>query len=142
MPPETKQVTLSWREGMRFEGGELGGPLLVIDADNLVAPGPMTTLLLAAAACSGADVVSILTKMRVRLAELWIEASGVRREEEPRRYLAIHLTFHLRGDGLDRGKATRAVDLSLQKYCSVVNSLAPDIRITSDIEVSDGPAPS
>jgi putative redox protein len=42
----------------------------------------------------------------------------------------MHLEYHLRGDGLDEAKARRAIELSITKYCSVVHSLAPDIRIT------------
>ncbi len=103
---------------------------MVIDGDGAVAPGPMLTLLLAAAACSGSDVVSILEKMRVGLHELRIEVSGERREAEPRRYIAIHLEYHVRGDGLDEAKARRAVELSIEKYCSVLHSLAADLRIT------------
>jgi putative redox protein len=90
----------------------------------------MLTLLLAAASCSGSDVVVVLQKMRVQLRQLRIEVTGVRREQEPRRYTAIHFDYHLAGEGLDRTKATRAIDLSLEKYCSVVHSLAPDIAIT------------
>jgi len=130
MTVDTKGVTLAWQEGLVFRGGEPGGPAITIDGDNAVAPGPMLTLLLAAAACTGADVVAILEKMRVTLRELRIDASGVRREEEPRRYTAIHLHYHIRGEGLDEAKARRAVELSITKYCSVVHSLAPDIRVT------------
>ena len=130
MTVETKGVTLAWQEGLVFRGGEPGGPAITIDGDNAVAPGPMLTLLLAAAACTGADVVAILEKMRVTLRELRIDASGVRREEEPRRYTAIHLQYHIRGEGLDEAKARRAIELSITKYCSVVHSLAPDIRLT------------
>lgn len=135
MTQETKLVTLAWREGLRFEGGEPGGPVSVIDGDNRLAPGPMLNLLLAAAACSGADVVSILQKMRVRLQRLRIEAAGTRREAEPRRYLAIHLTYHLEGEGLDEAKARRAVQLSIDKYCSVIHSLASDLRVTYDLHL-------
>jgi putative redox protein len=130
MTIETKRVSLTWQERLVFRGGEPGGPQATIDGDNTTAPGPMLTLLLAAASCTGADVVVILEKMRITLRELRIEASGVRREQEPRRYTGIHLEYHLRGDGLDEGKARRAIDLSITKYCSVVNSLAPDIRVT------------
>jgi putative redox protein len=130
MTVDTKGVTLAWQEGLVFRGGEPGGPAITIDGDNAVAPGPMLTLLLAAAACTGADVVAILEKMRVTLRELRIDASGVRREEEPRRYTAIHLQYHIRGEGLDEAKARRAIELSITKYCSVVHSLAPDIRVT------------
>ncbi len=130
MTKETKRVALTWSDGLVFRGGEPGGPQTVIDGDNAAAPGPMLTLLLAGASCTGADVVSILEKMRVKVLELRIDASGERREEEPRRYTAIHLDYHLRGDGLDEAKASRAIDLSIRKYCSVLHSLAPDIRIT------------
>lgn len=135
MTAETKRVALSWTGGMVFKGGERGGPEVVIDADNDTAPGPMLMLLLAAASCSGADVVSILEKMRVKLAELRIDASGERREKDPRRYVALHLEYHVRGEGLDEAKARRAVELSIEKYCSVLHSLAPDIRITHGLSL-------
>ncbi len=127
---ETKRVVLTWQEGLRFTGGAPEGPSTIIDGENVAGPGPMLTLLLAAASCSGSDVVGILQKMRVQLRRLRIDVTGVRREQEPRRYTAIHFDYHMGGEGLDQAKATRAIDLSLEKYCSVVHSLAPDIAIT------------
>jgi putative redox protein len=130
MARETKRATLNWQQGLRFTGSEPGGPAITVDGDNVVGPGPMLTLLLAAAACSGSDVVLILEKMRVNLRDLRIEIVGTRREEDPRRYVAIHLDYRLGGDGIDPVKARRAIDLSLEKYCSVIHSLAPDIAVT------------
>jgi putative redox protein len=127
---ETKRVVLTWQDGLRFTGGAPEGPSTTIDGENVAAPGPMLTLLLAAASCSGSDVVAILQKMRVQLRELRIDVTGVRREQDPRRYTAIHFDYRLGGGGLDQAKATRAIDLSLEKYCSVIHSLAPDIAIT------------
>lgn len=133
---ETKRVSLRWETGLRFVGGAPEGPVTGIDGDNAAAPGPMLTLLLAAASCSGSDVVIILKKMRIELQDLRIEVSGQRREQEPRRYTAIHLDYHIAGKGLDQDKATRAVDLSVKKYCSVIHSLAPDIAITYAVNVA------
>jgi len=130
MTVETKRITLSWERQLVFRGWAPGVPQIVIDSDNAAGPGPMLTLLLAAAGCSGSDVVVILEKMRVALRELRIEVRGKRREEQPRRYTDIHLDFHLSGDGLDETRARRAIDLSLEKYCSVIASLASDIKIT------------
>jgi putative redox protein len=130
MAAETKKVTLTWEQGLRFSGGSPGGPSVTVDGDNEVAPGPMTTLLLAAAACTGADVVSILQKMRVAFTGLSIEVAGVRREQEPRRYVSIHLEYRVAGTDLDPAKIRRAVDLSLEKYCSVIHSLASDMAVT------------
>ncbi len=130
MTAETKRVTLAWERGLVFRGEAAGVPAVVIDGDNAAGPGPMLNLLLAAGACTGSDVVAILEKMRVVLRELRIEVSGVRRESEPRRYTSIHFDFRVAGEGVDETRARRAIDLSLEKYCSVVASLAPDIKIT------------
>jgi putative redox protein len=135
VPRETKRATLTWQQGLRFSASGSDSPAIVVDGDNGAGPGPMMTLLLAAGACSGSDVVVILEKMRVKLDELKIEIQGIRREEEPRRYVAIHFDYLIRGKGLDSVKARRAIDLSLEKYCSVVHSLAPDIAITYALSV-------
>ena len=133
--PETKHATLRWLDGMRFEGGEPGGPQVVVDADNATAPGPMLQLLLAAASCAGADVVSILKKMQVGLESLEVRMDGRRRAEHPKRYTAIHYTWIIKGAGLDEVKARRAIDLSMEKYCSVLHSLAPDIATSYDLRL-------
>jgi len=127
---ETKKITLAWQQGLSFAGGESDGPTIIIDGDNAAGPGPMLTLLLAATSCTGSDVVVILKKMQVPFTGLSIEASGVRRETDPRRYTALHLEYRIIGSGIDAAKARRAIDLSLEKYCSVIHSLAPDIAIT------------
>jgi putative redox protein len=132
MPKETK-ATLTWQRGQEFDGNSETALPIHMDGTNRAAPSPMALLLLAAGSCTGADIVSILEKMRVGLVRLQIDVSGTRRDEEPRRYIAIHLTYHLSGTGLDETKARRAIDLSIEKYCSVIHSLAPDIPITYDL---------
>jgi len=132
---ETKRVAVVWEGAMRFRGGEPGGPTSLVDADNAEAPGPTLMLLMAAAACSGADVVSILERMRAGLESLRIDVVGLRREEVPRRFASIRFDFHLRGAGLDEAKARHAIDLSLEKYCSVVHSLAPDITVEYELHL-------
>lgn len=130
---EIKRVSLTWQDALRFSGGEDGKPAILIDGDNAQGPGPMATLLLAVAGCTGSDVVIVLKKKRVDLKEFRLDVAGTRREDEPRRYVAIHLTYTLGGGGLDETKARRAIDLSIEKYCSVIHSLAPDIRVTYDL---------
>jgi len=135
----TRAVRLDWTgTALRFMGGgtEPDTPTVEIDGDNETAPGPMLQLLLAAAGCAGADVVAILQKMRVGLEQLSIDVTGVRRDEHPKRYTHVKFTFRISGRGLDEGKAERAVALSLQKYCSVVHSLAPDIVVEREIVIA------
>jgi putative redox protein len=130
---ETKHVTLTWQAGLRFEGGEPGGPQVPIDADNETAPGPMLQLLLAAASCSASDVVLILARMRENLRRLTVDAFGERRDEVPKRYLSLKLRFTVAGEGLDETAVRRAIDLSIEKYCSVIHSLAADIRVSYEL---------
>ena len=135
MAQEVKHVTVDWLGDLRFAGGEPNGPKSFVDGDNAAAPGPMLTLLIAAASCTGSDVVLVLKKMRVELTRFSLDVDGTRREEEPRRYVALHLTYRLAGEGLDEAKARRAIDLSIEKYCSVMHSLAKDIAITYDLHL-------
>jgi putative redox protein len=135
MTQETKHVTVTWRDHLLFEGGEPNGPTVIIDGTNTAAPGPMLQLLTALAACTGADVVSILEKMKVALKSFRMDAHGVRAETDPRRYLGIHMEYYLSGEGLDESKARRAIDLSLDKYCSVTHSLRLEQPITYELHL-------
>lgn len=127
---------MRWTEALKFEGGAPGRPAILVDGDSQAATSPVQLLLLAAATCSAADVVLILQKQRVRLAALDVTVRGTRRETEPKRYTAIAFHFTIRGEGADETQARRAIDLSLEKYCSVVASLAPDISISYDVTVA------
>jgi putative redox protein len=80
--------------------------------------------------------VIILQKQRVQLESLEISVRGTRRETEPRRYTAIAFHVAVRGAGADDVKVRRAIDLSLEKYCSVVASLAPDIALSYDVAIA------
>lgn len=136
MAGNTAGVTMRWREHLVFEGGGRGRPPIVVDGDSTVATSPVELLLLAGAACTSADVVSILEKMRVVLRSLEVAVTGTRREEYPRRFTAIHFQFSVSGDGADETKVRRAVELSLEKYCSVMASLAPDIQVSYDVTIA------
>jgi putative redox protein len=129
---------MRWVRQLQFEGRGHGadGPMILVDGDTKVATSPVELLLLAAATCTASDIVIILEKQRVKLESLDIEVEGTRREEQPRRFTAIALHVTVRGEGADEGKVHRAVGLSLEKYCSVVASLAPDIPITYDVAIA------
>jgi putative redox protein len=132
----TAEVTMRWVKQLQFEGNGLGRPAILVDADSTAATSPIELLLLAAATCTASDVVIILQKQRIKLESLDISVRGTRRESEPRRFTAIAFHFTVRGEGADEIKVRRAIDLSLEKYCSVVASLAPDIPISYDVSIA------
>ena len=128
-------IEATWVGDLKFSGGAPDGPTIMIDGDNATSPGPMQTLLIAAAGCTGSDIVSILRKMQVTLQRCDVTVTGERAPDYPRRYLKIHFAWKLAGEGLDEIKARRAIDLSIEKYCSVLHSLNPDIPVTYELEL-------
>ncbi len=124
--------------GLQFRGRGTNPdtPIIELDGDAVSGPSPMQVLLLAAATCAGIDVVLILEKMRVKINGFSIDATGERVEDPPKRFRALKLVFKLAGDGLDRAKAERAVQLSVEKYCSVIHTLAPDVQLDYEIELA------
>lgn len=95
---------------------------------------PSDLLLISAAACSAYDVVMILTKQREPLVDLDVTCTGEQESEPPYTFTSIHLHYRLKGP-LDPNKVARAIRLSEDKYCSVVNTLKPAVKITSDFEL-------
>jgi putative redox protein len=84
---------------------------------------PMQTMLAALCGCSAVDVVSILKKQRQPLVDLVIKVDGERQKGvEPSLWEKIHLLFQITGE-VDPAKASRAVQLSIEKYCSVAETL-------------------
>lgn len=98
---------------------------------------PMETVLMSAAACSSIDLEILLKKMRQDVTSVEVIVEGKRREDEsPAKFVAIHLAFKLSGD-IKEDKAIKAVEMSLEKMCSVTHSLDPAINITSSIELNN-----
>lgn len=136
MAAPTAEVRMRWLTELQFEGAGPGQPPIVVDGDTKVATSPVQLLLLAAATCTASDIVIILQKQRIKLASLDIAVRGTRRETDPRRITAMAFHVSVSGDGADEVKVRRAIDLSIEKYCSVLASLAPDIPITYDVTIA------
>ncbi|HXF83372.1 MAG TPA: OsmC family protein [bacterium] len=133
------RVDVQWTAPMRFAGRAASGAQTVMAARRAgevpAGPSPMETVLMALCACAGIDVVEILAKMRVNLADLRIEADAERASEPPRVFTRIHLRFELRGAGLSVERAERAVRLSLDRYCSVAAMLRSTAQISHEVIV-------
>lgn len=84
---------------------------------------PMQTLLASLAGCSSVDIISILKKQRQELTNIKIDIDGKREEgKEPALWKEVDVKFILEGE-IEESKAKRAVELSLEKYCSVAETL-------------------
>ena len=98
--------------------------------------GPMQAVIMALGGCSGIDIVSILKKGRQDLQGFDVEIDYERAEGEvPALFTHIHAHYILTGN-LDPEKARRAVDLSINKYCSVAKILEKTATITASFSVN------
>jgi putative redox protein len=119
-----------------FDAANAKGAKIKLGAEPDDAISPMEAVLMAAGGCSGIDIVSILEKMRQPLAGLEIIVSGQRREDYPKYFQSILIKYILRGN-LDADKVERAIELSLEKYCSVTNGLEPKAKITYEYTIEN-----
>lgn len=84
---------------------------------------PMQLLLMGLAGCSGIDVITILKKQRQDVKDYKMIINGEREAgKEPSLWKEINVEFHLYGE-VDKDKASKAVELALNKYCSVAATL-------------------
>ena len=127
-PPS--RTTVSWTSGVAFEAVAASGGRLVLDGDSHAGQSPPEALLSALGACTGVDIVEILKKRRTLVERLEIRLTGTRANAMPPRFVAVEFEYHLSGAGIAREHAERAIDLAVNKYCTVKDSLAKDIVFT------------
>jgi len=90
---------------------------------------PMELILHAIAGCASIDVCLILEKQRQVIRSYEVITKGGRVEGVPAYFEAIHMDFIFSGN-LDDKKVQRAVELSVEKYCSVAKTIDEKVKIT------------
>ncbi|MEM6841855.1 MAG: OsmC family protein [Bacteroidota bacterium] len=96
---------------------------------------PMQVLLSSLGGCSAMDIISILQKQRQPLEDIQFTLDGSREEGKvPALFTEIHITYDLYGN-LDEDKVKRAIDLSLEQYCSVAKTLEKTAKITYSFKI-------
>lgn len=138
-PHAPNVVHVAWNGERRFDAGRPGGPTLRLDGNGKTGQSPVDAVLSGLASCVSIDVVEILAKRRTPVSRMEITVSGERAETTPRRLVGVNLDFALDGEGIEREQAERAIDLGLNKYCSVRDSLATDIEFTWSLTLNGEP---
>lgn len=95
---------------------------------------PSELLLMAVASCSAYDIVEILTKQREPLEDLKVICTGEQLAEQPYNFTHIHIRYLVKGQ-VNPEKLARAIQLSEERYCSVINSLRPTVQFTNEYEI-------
>lgn len=128
------QAKVTWKENLRFSCETDSGHKLDLDGNNETMS-PMEAVLLAVGACSSIDVVDILKKSRQQISDCYCELDAQRADEPPRYFTSIHAKYILSGDKISEKHLARAVQLSAEKYCSVMLMLNGNVQITTSYEI-------
>ena len=121
----TNHITTKWKGNMAFESNNPSGLNLTIDAgpeDGGEGQGlrPKALMLSSLAGCSGLDVASLIRKMKLEVDDFSIETIANLTDEHPKYYDTVTIEYHFYGANLKEAKLQRAVDLSVEKYCGVM----------------------
>lgn len=131
-------VTTTWKENMEFESDNPSKHKLTLydaSADNgeLVGYSPKALMLSSLAGCTGLDVVSLLKKMRAEVDDFTITVVGELTEEHPKHYHAVTVDYHFYGADLDEKKINKSVNLSVDRYCGVIEMFRKFATVKTNI---------
>lgn len=97
---------------------------------------PMQLLIMGLGGCSSMDVISILQKQKQVITDYAVNIEAERdADNTPSLFTNIHVEFVIRGE-VDPKKLDRAVNLSMEKYCSVTKILEKTAKITHSITLN------
>ncbi|MFS4415542.1 OsmC family protein [Maribacter sp. 2307ULW6-5] len=121
----TNHITTIWKGGMAFESTNPSGHPVNIDVapeDGGAGSGfrPKALMLSGLAGCSGLDVAMLMKKMKLEVDDFRIETIANLTDEHPKYYDKVTIAYHFTGGALNKEKLQRAVDLSVEKYCGVM----------------------
>lgn len=123
-----------------FEAANEEGNTLQIDASPSIGGTgqgfrPMQLLLAGLGGCSAIDIVNILQKGKLEPQGIEATINGERDPDKiPSLFTDIQVHYVLYGN-LDTDKVKRAIDLSLEKYCSVAKTLEPTAKISYTFQI-------
>lgn len=121
----TNTVTTTWQKNLLFKSDNPLGNSLLMDTSqegggNAAGLSPKALMLSSLAGCSGLDVILILEKMRTLVDDFKIEVNAELTNEHPKTYHKVQVDYHFYGSNLDEEKIKKAVQLSVEKYCGVM----------------------
>lgn len=96
---------------------------------------PMQLVLMALGGCTSMDMLSMLKKMREEVKGYKVTIDAERATEHPMVFTKIHIHYSLEGK-LKKENVEKAINLSMDKYCSVTHMLNSTATITHSFEIT------
>ena len=136
------KARIKWIQDVMFLGESGSGHSVVMDGapdagGRNLGVRPMEMLLLGLGGCSAFDVMLILKRGREAVTDCVVDIDAERATTDPKVFTKIVMHYTVTGQGLDRKKVERAVQLSAEKYCSASAIIGKTAEITHTITLVD-----
>jgi putative redox protein len=132
------KIEVSWKGEMLFESVAPEGKVMIDAAEENGGQGkglrPKAMMLTSLAGCTAMDVASLLKKMRAEVADFKIEVEGNLTEEHPKFYDKVKVIYRFYDKEFQKDKIEKAVNLSVERYCGVMQMFRQFAEITIEIE--------
>ena len=133
----TNKVEVNWKGKMLFESVTPEGNVLIDAAEDVGGQGkgvrPKAMMLSSLAGCTAMDIVSLLKKMRAEVVDIKIEVSANLTDEHPKYYDNVHVIYSFYGSDFQKNKIEKAVNLSVNRYCGVMEMFRRFSEVTTEI---------
>jgi putative redox protein len=126
-------LSLDWHGDMKF-GSSADSPAITLHSSTPGVASPPQALAYAIMACMAMDVVHVIKKGRHHIHSMTVKFKGERAHDAPKRFVWMTIDFHITADVTDKVVA-RAIELSRTKYCSVWNTIRPDVDLKTSFTV-------
>ena len=134
------KITTHWKGSMLFESDNPSGKSVSMDTvvdgqTERFGLSPKAMMLSSLAGCSGVDIVEILEKMKVLDYKLSIDVEAQLTDDHPKYYHKVHVDYHFYGQELNLKKIYKAVTLSVDKYCGVMEMFRQFSSVSTEIHI-------
>ena len=132
------KIEVSWKGEMLFESVAEEGNLMIDAAKESGGQGkglrPKALMLTSLAGCTAMDVASLLKKMRAEVEDFKIEVEANLTDEDPKFYDKVKVTYRFYDKDFQKDKIEKAVNLSIEKYCGVMEMFRQFAEVTTEIQ--------
>jgi putative redox protein len=137
----THSVTTVFNKNMAFtatiNGHDVKMDSTTDDGGDDSGPSPKRLMLAALGGCTGMDIVPMLNKMKVAFSNFSIDIDADVREEYPKIYNRVKITYKIKMAVEDKPKMEKAIALSQEKYCSVSAMFKSFAKLETEIIILD-----
>jgi putative redox protein len=128
-------LSLDWTGELHFKNSP-GFPTIDLQSSTPGVSSPPQALAYTVMACMAMDIVHIVQKARQDLRGMTVKFEGERAADHPRRFVSMQIHFDITGK-VENHIVERAIELSRTTYCSVWNTLRPDIELKTTYLIRD-----